>query len=106
MIWGRYGDLESYGHPSQESGPIDQMAREGMKFSRWYSPDILCSPSRGAMLTGRLPVRVGLYGPARVFEMSTSYGLPKSETTIAEMLREQGYHTGMVGKWHQGMWNI
>lgn len=52
LFFYRYGDLESYGHPSQESGPIDQMAREGMKFSRWYSPDVLCSPSRGAMLTG------------------------------------------------------
>ncbi|XP_071511895.1 arylsulfatase-like [Diadema antillarum] len=98
-----YGDLASYGHPSQEYGPIDQMASEGMKFSRWYSPDVLCSPSRGAMLTGRLPVRVGLHGPVRVFEMTSSRGLPKSEITIAEMLRDVGYSTGIVGKWHLGI---
>ena len=98
-----YGDLGSYGHPYIRTPNIDQLAAEGQRWTDFYAPSPVCSPSRGALLTGRLPVRTGLYGNriAVLFPNDTE-GMPASERTMAEALKERGYATGIIGKWHLG----
>src|SRR5262245_33585766 len=93
-----YGDLSCYG--SAISTPnIDQIAREGMRFTHFYSSSPVCSPSRAALMTGRYPVRVGI--PSVLFPSDT-YGLPPNEVTIAEVLKTSQYKTMCIGKWHLG----
>jgi arylsulfatase A len=94
-----YGDLGCYGHPTIRTPNLDRMAREGMRFTQWYSAAPVCTPSRAALLTGRYPVRSGL---TRVLFPQSTGGVPESETTIAEVLRGAGYRTAAVGKWHLG----
>ena len=98
-----YGDLGSAGHPTIRTPNIDRLSNEGLKWTNFYTASSVCSPSRGALLTGRYPIRIGLGGEKkRVFFPDSKGGLPDSEITIAEMLKEQGYQTGLVGKWHLG----
>ncbi|GAO41914.1 sulfatase family protein [Flavihumibacter petaseus] len=97
-----YGDLGCYGHPTIQTPALDQMAREGSRFTQFYVAANVCSPSRGALLTGRLPVRLGITGSMAVFFPHSTSGLPEGETTIAAALRTKGYRTGIVGKWHLG----
>jgi arylsulfatase A-like enzyme len=79
------------------------MAAEGLRFTDFYTADSVCSPSRAALLTGRLPVRTGMYGDRRrVLFPDSVGGLPAAETTIAEALKARGYATAIVGKWHLG----
>ncbi|XP_072829913.1 arylsulfatase A isoform X2 [Vicugna pacos] len=96
-----YGDLGSYGHPSSTTPNLDQLAAGGLRFTDFYVPVSLCTPSRAALLTGRLPVRMGLY--PGVLEPGSRGGLPLEEVTLAEVLAARGYLTGMVGKWHLGV---
>lgn len=98
-----YGDLSSAGHPTIQTPHIDRLSGEGLKWTNFYTASSVCSPSRGALLTGRYPIRIGLAGKDhRVFFPESKGGLPSNEITIAEMLKESGYQTGMVGKWHLG----
>ncbi|XP_068959020.1 arylsulfatase A [Petaurus breviceps papuanus] len=96
-----YGDLGSYGHPSSFTPNLDRMAANGLRFTDFYVPVPLCTPSRAALLTGRYPVRSGLY-PGVLYPGSRG-GLPLDEVTMAEVLAERGYLTGMAGKWHLGV---
>jgi arylsulfatase A-like enzyme len=98
-----YGDLGCYGHPTIRTPNLDQMAREGMRFTQFYSAAEVCTPSRAALLTGRLPPRSGMCSnKRRVAFPNTKGGLPASELTIAELLKTKGYATACIGKWHLG----
>ncbi|GAB3275078.1 sulfatase [Larkinella harenae] len=78
------------------------MATEGTRFTQFYVGANVCTPSRSALLTGRLPVRNGIFGKRVVFFTNSANGLPHSEITIAKALKTKGYQTGLVGKWHLG----
>ncbi len=98
-----YGDLGCFGHPTINTPNLDRMAQEGMKMTQFYVGAPVCSPSRGALITGRLPVRTGLYGnPSGVFFPNDKNGIPEEEITIAEAVKKAGYATACYGKWHLG----
>ncbi|WOH38200.1 sulfatase [Thalassotalea fonticola] len=94
-----YGDISSFGATDINTPNIDQIGQQGIKFTNFYSAANICTPSRASLLTGRYSVRMGIN---RVFSETSIDGMPQSEITIAEMLRPQGYATGLVGKWHLG----
>lgn len=97
-----YGDLGCYGHPTILTPNLDQMAKEGMRFTQFYAGAAVCTPSRAALLTGRLGIRTGVYGKRDVFFPNSTGGLPLDEITIPEVLKTRGYATGIIGKWHLG----
>ncbi len=94
-----YGDLACYGVTDVKTPNIDRMATEGILFTDFYSVSSVCSPSRAGLLTGRYPVRMGVNG---VYFPTSFTGMPPEEITIAEMLKEKGYTSGVFGKWHLG----
>lgn len=98
-----YGDLSCFGHPTIHTPHLDRMATEGQKWTSFYAAASVCTPSRAGLLTGRLPIRNGMCSSKRrVLFPDSAKGLPPSEITLAEALKESGYHTAMVGKWHLG----
>jgi len=93
-----YGDLACYGHPIIQSPHLDHFAEEGIRLTDCHSGGTVCSPSRASLLTGRSPYRVGLY-----YLTGGGAHLRKEEITVAAMLKNAGYDTCFVGKWHLGM---
>ena len=98
-----YGDLGCFGHPTIATPELDRMAQEGMKLTQFYSAAPVCTPSRAALMTGRLPMRNGMCSnKRRVLFPDSALGIPEAELTIAEQLKSAGYATACIGKWHLG----
>ena len=97
-----WGDLACYGNPAMRTPNIDRLASQGVRLTDFYIPSSSCSPSRGALLTGRYPDRNGLTHQLSVQENWSGIGLPHSERILPEYLKERGYATGAFGKWNIG----
>ena len=98
-----WGDLGCYGHPSIRTPNLDRMAAQGMRFTDFYAAAEVCTPSRAALLTGRYAIRSGMcHDRYRVLRRDSLGGLPAEEITIAQALKNRGYATACIGKWHLG----
>ena len=98
-----YADIEPFGHPTIATPNLSEIAEEGQKWTSFYVGAPVCTPSRAALLTGRLPIRSGMVSDnRRVLFPDSEGGLPTSEITIAEMLKQGEYTSACIGKWHLG----
>lgn len=98
-----YGDISCYNPKAAYKTPrLDQMAREGILFTDAHSPSTICSPSRYGLLSGQQVYRTGRHSTAFEGPGGPSYIKP-GEMTVADMLKEKGYSTGVFGKWHLGL---
>ncbi len=89
-------DANTFGAKDLYTPNIDQLAKTGVKFTQFYAAAPVCSPSRAALLTGKTPLAAGLP------HNTNKIGLPTDQVTIAETLKENGYKTALIGKWHLG----
>lgn len=98
-----YGDLGVFGHPTIKTPNLDKLAFEGQKWTNFYVAASVCTPSRAGLMTGRLPIRSGMCSDQhRVLYPNSKGGLPEKEITIASALKNAGYSTACIGKWHLG----
>lgn len=98
-----YGDVSAYGNSDVRTPNIDRIGAEGMRFTRMRANCTVCSPSRAALLTGRYADRVGVPGVIRT-QPEDSWGyLDPAVPTLADGLKQAGYHTAIIGKWHLGL---
>ncbi len=94
-----YGDIGPFGAKGYTTPNLDRMAAEGRKFTNFHVPQPVCSASRAGLLTGCYPNRIGIHG---ALGPSAKHGIADREMTIAELVKQKGYATGMAGKWHLG----
>ncbi len=94
------GDLSCYGGPVKTPN-IDSLAKQGSRFETFYSGCAVCSPSRAVLMTGRQHIRAGVYN--WIYDQTQNSHLLEREITIAEILKEAGYSTAHIGKWHLGL---
>jgi len=99
-----YGDLGCYGSEINNTPFLDKLASQGVKFNDFYMASPVCSPSRGAMMTGCYPPRIGFgeFDGEIVLFPGDAYGIHEREKTLPQYLKDQGYSTKIIGKWHCG----
>ncbi|XP_062910690.1 steryl-sulfatase-like isoform X2 [Mobula hypostoma] len=100
------GDLGCYGNTTLRTPHIDSLAKDGVLLSHHIAASSLCTPSRAAFLTGRYPIRSGMASTQRIgvyIFVAGSGGLPTNESTFVKLLKEEGYSTALIGKWHLGL---
>ena len=99
-----YGDLSCYGQKNYTTPNLDKLASQGVKFVNAYAAAPVCTPTRAAFMTGRYPARtpVGLMEPLRSPKLDSAYGLTKDIPSLAILMKESGYETVLIGKWHLG----
>nr|XP_045361269.1 arylsulfatase L [Camelus bactrianus] len=100
------GDVGCYGNTTIRTPNIDRLAEDGVVLRQHLAAASVCTPSRAAFLTGRYPLRSGMVSSNgyRVLQWTgVSGGLPANETTFAKILKDKGYATGLIGKWHLGL---
>ncbi len=99
-----YGDLGCYGSTANRTPAVDRLAAEGLRLTDFYAASPVCTPSRGALLTGSYPNRIGFdsFDGRPVLFPGQSQGLHPGEKTFATLLKSAGYATALVGKWHCG----
>lgn len=98
-------DMGCYGATDLHTPNMDRIAKKGVRFTQFYAGAAVCSPSRAALLTGKTNLRAGLPGNVPVPEYARAkgrYGMPTEQITMAEMLKDNGYYTALIGKWHLG----
>ncbi len=98
-----YGDLACYGAPDMQTPHIDRLMGRGMRFNAAYANCPVCSPTRAALMTGLYPDNAGVPGVIRTFDRDNFGYLDPAAVTMPDVLRENGYHTALVGKWHLGL---
>ncbi len=94
-----YGDLQNYGNPKIRTPNINQLGKEGVRFTDFYVAQPVCSASRTALLSSCYPNRLGILG---ALGPNARHGISSKETLIPKMLKSKGYHTMIIGKWHLG----
>lgn len=99
-----YADLSCYGRKDYSTPNLDKLASQGMKFINAYSAAPVCTPTRTALMTGRYPARtqVGLMEPLATNSRDSSIGLTADIPSLATLVRNAGYQTALIGKWHLG----
>ncbi|MFK5974078.1 MAG: sulfatase-like hydrolase/transferase [Flavobacteriaceae bacterium] len=98
-------DTHAYGATDLYTPNMDRLAKEGTRFTQFYAAAPVCSPSRAALLSGKTNLRAGLENNVPIPEnadKSGRYGMPTEQITMAEMLKDNGYYTALIGKWHLG----
>ena len=96
------GDPGCYGAKDIKTPNIDSLAASGIRFTSYYAPAPICSPSRAGMITGRYPMRAGMSTSKNIGSAMGEPGMPTREITIAELAKTRGYATAIFGKWHLG----